>query len=118
MSTTPPRDFKESLLTTIQINRRHITPTDWQWICLGIDSQYHRGSAWKRVPQEDMEYLQQLVRDGCSFAYASILQSCARNNIAWIHFSDEHPFIRGLVVYNDAWSKPNPFSDTGETSGK
>lgn len=112
MSKTLPRDFNESLLTTIEINRRHITPTDWHWICAGIDSQYQGASAWKRVPQEDVQYLEQIVRDGCSFSYASILQSCARNKIAWIHFSDEHPFIRGLTVYDDAWSKSHPIANT------
>lgn len=112
MSKTPPRDFTESLVTTIEINRRHITPTDWHWVCSNIDSQYEGASAWKRIPKEDTQYLEQLVRDGCSFAYASILQSCARNNIAWVHFSDEYPFIRGLTVYDDAWSKPNPFTNS------
>ena len=105
------RDFKESLVTTIEVNRHHVTPTDWHWIVSGLSVDAKTKSAWKKVPAEDTEYLEQLVRDGCSFAYASLLQSCSRNNVGWIHFSDSHELIRGLPLFTDAWAKPNPLSN-------
>jgi len=108
-----PRDFTESLGKVIYVNKMHVSPTDWGWI-----SPADADSAWKKVPREDTEYLGQIVREGCSFAYASLLQVCDRNNIDWIHFSNEHRKIRGLTVFDDAWRQPDFEGDTSKTGSK
>lgn len=107
LDTNSSREFTEALGKVIYINRMHVSPADWKWIAPN-----NAENAWKKVPTEDTEYLGQLVREGCSFAYASLLQVCDRNKIEWIHFSDEHRKIRGLTVFDDAWAESNsdPYS--------
>ena len=98
-------DFNESYSTVVSVNKLHITPKDWEWISAAHPHAYE---TWKKVPKEDHQYLEQLVRDGCSFAYASLLQVCARNNIKWIHFSDEHALINRLAVFEKEWHLYSP----------
>ena len=107
LDTELEHDFTEAFGKVIYINRLHVTPKDWTVI-----SPTNTSSMWKKVPKEDTEYLGQLVREGCSFAYASLLQVCDRNKIEWIHFSDEHRKIRGLTLFDDAWAESNsdPYS--------
>jgi hypothetical protein len=94
------QDFKKSISSLIQVNKCHVTPADWA----RISTLYpYASSAWVAVPTEDVRFLELLVRDGCSYAYASLLQSCDRNNIEWIHFSKDYPLIRGLEVFTDEW---------------
>mgnify|MGYP003346943871 CR=1 FL=1 len=99
---TLPKDFTQALVTVIQVNKLHISPLDWA----RVSPNYPYGkTAWVEVPKEDVDQLGELVREGASFAYASLLQSCDRNQIKWIHFSDEYPLIAGLKVFSDEWAK-------------
>lgn len=90
--------FQDSLRTAIDINKRHISISDWTQIASHSDS-----SKWIEVPKENHEYLDTLVRKGATFAYASLLQACDRNKISWIHFCDKCPLIKGLPVFHDDW---------------
>jgi hypothetical protein len=96
------QDFKQALITVIEINKHHISPLDWARVSPNFP---YGTTAWVPVPKEDVDQLGELVREGSSFAYASILQSCDRNGITWIHFSDEHPLIAGLKVFSDEWAE-------------
>jgi len=96
------KDFKQALTTVIEINKLHISPLDWA----RVSPNYPYGkTAWVPVPKEDVDQLGELVREGSSFAYASLLQSCDRNGIRWIHISDEYPLIKGLKVFRDEWAE-------------
>ena len=66
---TPKKDFNESYSTVVSVNKLHITPKDWEWVSAAHPHAYE---TWKKVPKEDHEYLEQLVRDGCSFALSLI----------------------------------------------
>lgn len=96
------KDFKQALTTVIEINKLHISPLDWARVSPNFP---YGKTAWVPVPKEDVDQLGELVREGSSFAYASLLQSCDRNGIRWIHFSDEYPLIKGLKVFRDEWAK-------------
>jgi len=96
------KDFKQALTTIIEVNKHHISPLDW--VRVSTNWPYSK-TAWVEVPKEDVDQLGELVREGASFAYASLLQSCDRNQIRWIHFSDDYPLIEGLKVFSDEWAK-------------
>lgn len=95
-------NFKEALITVIKVNKRHITPLDWARVSPNFP---YGKTAWVEVPAEDVDALGELVKNGASFAYASLLQSCDRNDIRWIHFSDDYPLIKGLKVFENEWAK-------------
>jgi hypothetical protein len=99
---TLQKDFKQALITVIEINKKHISPLDWARVSPNFP---YGKAAWVQVPKEDVDQLGELVREGASFAYASLLQSCDRNDIRWIHFSDDYPLIQGLKVFEDEWAK-------------
>ena len=96
------QDFKQALTTVIEINKHHISPLDWARVSPNFP---YGTTAWVKVPKEDVDYLGELVREGASFAYASLLQSCDRNSIKWIHFFEDYPLIAGLKVFSDEWAK-------------
>ncbi|MAK71296.1 MAG: hypothetical protein CMF19_04530 [Idiomarinaceae bacterium] len=100
-------DWKHRVITVIEVNKLHISPLDWTRVSPNFP---YGKTAWVEVPKEDVDYLGELVKEGASFAYASLLQSCDRNDIKWIHISDEYPLIKGLKVFDKEWAE---YSATG-----
>ena len=98
--------FDRACGTHITISRAHVTKNDWVTICCWMQDHNHgvRPTAWKKVPDQDIQYYETLIHDnGCSFSYVSLLQQCYRNGISWIHFDKEAPLIKGLPTYLDEW---------------
>jgi hypothetical protein len=91
--------FANCVRTIIEINKIHIKPDDWN----KLTEDFHTDQLWQHVPKEDCNYLEGLVRQGHSYAYTSLLLSCARNQIAYIHFADFHDLTKGLPRYDDTW---------------
>jgi len=92
-------DFREGIRRMIHVNVVHVTRTDWGWIA----PDYSTTTALRKVPPDDNVLFEQLVREGCSFAYVSLLQTCARRGFDFIYFDPKGPIISGLETFDSDW---------------
>jgi len=100
MDLTSP--FKQCIGQHIVLNPQHVQSRDWA--CIADYSNLETPAAWKRVPDDDSEYFERLIKeDGFSYAFVSLLQVCRRNNIDWIYFTWTAPLTGGLEVFNEHW---------------
>lgn len=93
-------DFREGIRRMVHVNVVHVTHTDWGWIA----PDYSTTTALRKVPPDDNTLFEQLVREGCSFAYVSLLQSCARRGFDFIYFDPKGPIISGLETFESDWA--------------
>lgn len=100
MDQTSP--FKQCIGQHIVLNPQHVQSRDWA--CIADYTNLETPAAWKRVPDDDSEYFERLIKeDGFSYAFVSLLQVCRRNNIDWIYFTWTAPLTGGLEVFNEHW---------------
>jgi len=100
MDLTSP--FKQCIGQHIVLNPQHVQSRDWA--CIADYTNLETPAAWKRVPDDDSEYFERLIKeDGFSYAFVSLLQVCRRNNIDWIYFTWTAPLTGGLEVFNEHW---------------
>ena len=94
--------FKQCIGQHIVLNPQHVQSRDWA--CIADYTNLETPAAWKRVPDDDSEYFERLIKeDGYSYAFVSLLQVCRRNNIDWIYFTWTAPLTGGLEVFNEHW---------------
>ena len=94
--------FKECISQHIVLNPQHVQARDWA--AIADYTNLETPSAWKRVPDDDNEYFERLIKeDGLSFAFVSLMQVCRRNHIDWIYFTWTAPLTGGLEVFDEHW---------------